>query len=197
MIQIDDKIVSSDIFEKMFLCNIIACKGSCCVAGDSGAPIEPDEILAIKEALPSIYCLLSEQSIQTIEKNGVAAIDSDGDLVTVLNNDKECAFVIFENGIAACAIEKSFEKGKCKIPKPVSCHLYPIRLKKYSTFTTVNYDQWDICKHAIENGKNSGVPIYKFAKNALIRKFGKKWYDELCVAANYVLNEIMLNDNIL
>jgi len=189
MIQIDDKIVSFDIFEKKFLCNINACKGACCVEGDSGAPIEPEEILDIEEALPSIFCHLSEQSIKTIEKNGVATIDADGDLVTVLNNNKECVFVNFENGIAKCAIEKSFENGKCEIPKPVSCHLYPIRLKKHSTFTAVNYEKWNICKHSIENGKNNGVPIYKFAKNALIRKFGNKWYDELCVAANYVLNE--------
>ncbi len=189
MIQIDDKIVSSDIFEKIFLCNISICKGACCIVGDSGAPLEPDEILAIEEALPSISCLLSKQSIQTIEKNGVATIDNDGDLVTALNNGKECAFTIFIDGVATCAIEKSFEKGKCELQKPISCHLYPIRLKKYSTFTAINYEQWDICKPAIINGENIGVPIYKFAKVALIRKFGENWYNELCVAANYVLNE--------
>ena len=189
MIQIEDKIVSLDIFEKKFLCNINVCKGACCVAGDSGAPLEPDEILAIEDALPSISCLLSKQSIQTIEKNGVATIDADDDLVTPLNNGKECVFAIFIHGVATCAIEKSFEEGNCKLQKPISCHLYPIRLKQYPTFIAVNYDQWDICKHALENGENNGVPIYKFAKDSLIRKFGKDWYNELCIAAEYVLKE--------
>lgn len=191
MIQIDDKIVSLDIFEKKFVCDVHACKGACCVAGDSGAPLEPDEILEIEEALTSIYCFMPEKSITTVEKNGVAIIDSEGDLTTPLNNGKECAFTIFINGIANCAIEKSWEKGTCKLQKPISCHLYPIRLKKYSTFTAVNYDNWDICKDALSCGEKNKVPIYKFAKDAIIRKYGEEWYKQLCIAADYALkNEL-------
>ncbi|MBI5539564.1 MAG: DUF3109 family protein [Bacteroidia bacterium] len=186
MIQIEDKIVSLDIFEKYFMCDVTACKGACCVAGDSGAPLEPDEILAIEEALTSIYCFMPEKSITNVEKNGVAILDSEGDLTTPLNNGKECAFTIFINGIANCAIEKSWEKGTCKLQKPVSCHLYPIRIKKYSTFSAVNYDNWDICKQALTKGEKEGVPLYKFAKTALIRKYGEDWYNQLCIAAEFV-----------
>ena len=188
MIQIEDKIVSLDVFEKKFVCDVNACKGACCVAGDSGAPLEPDEILAIEEALTSIYCFMPEKSITNVEKNGVAILDSEGDLTTPLNNGKECAFTIFVNGIATCAIEKSWEKGTCKLQKPISCHLYPIRLKKYSTFTAVNYDSWDICKDALTCGEKKQVPVYKFAKPAIIRKYGEDWYSQLCIAAEYALN---------
>lgn len=186
MIQIDDKIVSLDVFEKKFVCDVSICKGACCVAGDSGAPLEPDEILAIEEALTSIYCFMPEKSIANVEKNGVAIIDSEGELTTPLNNGKECAFTIFINGIAACAIEKSWEKGTCTLQKPISCHLYPIRLKKHSTFTAVNYDIWDICEPALACGEKEEIEVYKFAKPALIRKYGEDWYNELCIAAEYV-----------
>jgi hypothetical protein len=189
MIQIDDKIVSLDVIEKDFFCDINACRGACCVEGDSGAPLEQEEILAIEEALPSVLNQLPQHSIEIIEKNGVAMIDNDGDLVTPLINNKECAFVVFKNGIANCAIEKSWEKGICKIQKPVSCHLYPIRLTKYATFTAVNYHAWEICNPALEKGKKSGTKIYEFAKSALIRKFGEDWYNQLCLAAEYVLTK--------
>jgi len=189
MVQIEDAIVSLDVIEKEFSCDMFACKGACCVAGDSGAPLEPDEILAIENAMPSISNFLSEKSLEVIEKSGIAVIDSDGDLVTPLLNQKECAFVVFKNGIAECAIEKSWEKGICTLQKPISCHLYPIRLKKYNSFTAVNYHPWEICNPAIKNGKINQKHIYEFAKSALIRKFGKEWYHQLCLAADYVLNK--------
>lgn len=195
MLQIEDAIVSPDIFEKEFSCDIIACKGACCVAGDSGAPLEPDEILAIENAMPFISNFLSDQSLAVIGKSGVAVIDADGDLVTPLINQKECAFVIFKNGIAECAIEKSWKKGDCTIQKPISCHLYPIRLKKYDSFTAVNFHSWDICEIAIIKGKMQQKPIYEFAKSALIRKFGLTWYNQLCIAADYVLNKNKTSEN--
>jgi len=189
MIQIENTIVSLDVIEKDFFCDILACKGSCCVAGDSGAPLEPDEILAIEEALPSIFDFLPYASVQTIIKQGIAVIDSDGDLVTPLIHEKECAFVVFKNGIAECAIEKSWEKGVCSIQKPVSCHLYPIRLTKYKSFTAVNYHPWEICESALVKGKKEGIKIYEFVKSALISKFGEQWYQQLCLAAEYVQNQ--------
>jgi hypothetical protein len=189
MIQIENTIVSLDVIEKDFFCDILACKGACCVAGDSGAPLESDEIMAIEDALPSIFNFLSEVSIQTIKKKGTAIIDSDGDLVTPLINEKECAFVVFKNGIAECAIEKSWQKGVCTIQKPVSCHLYPIRLTTYDSFIAVNYHPWEICKPATLNGKSEGKKIYEFVKPALIKKFGEPWYQQLCLAAEYIQNQ--------
>lgn len=189
MVQIEDAVVSLDIIEKEFSCDIFACKGSCCVAGDSGAPLEPDEILAIENAMSSISNFLSDQSLETIEKSGIAVIDSDGDLVTPLLNQKECVFVFFKNGVAECAIEKSWEKGICTLQKPISCHLYPIRLKKYDSFTAVNYHSWEVCNPAIKNGKTQQKHIYEFAKSALVRKFGEEWYHQLCLAADYVLQK--------
>ena len=186
MVQIEDTIISLEVIEKQFCCDFLACQGGCCVAGDSGAPLEPDEILAIEDALPAISKMLSEKSKEIIKKNGVAVIDSDGDLVTPLIENKECAFVIFNNGLAECAIEKCYEIGKCTLQKPVSCHLYPIRLTKYNKFTAVNFHEWEICKPAIPNGKNKDLCIYEFTKPALIRKFGIEWYDQLCSAAEYI-----------
>jgi len=189
MVQIEDAIVSLDVIEKQFSCDIFSCKGACCVAGDSGAPLEPDEILAIENALPSISSFLSDQSLNIIEKSGIAVIDLDGDLVTPLINQMECAFVIFKDGIAECAIEKSWEKGICTLQKPISCHLYPIRLKKYDSFTAVNYHSWEVCDKAVEKGKIQQKHLYEFAKSALIRKFGEEWYNQLCLAADYVLHK--------
>jgi uncharacterized protein YifE (UPF0438 family) len=189
VVQIEDKIVSLDVFEKQFCCDLSVCKGACCVAGDSGAPLEADEILAIEDALPSISKLLTDKSKEVIKNSGVAIVDLDGDLVTPLINNKECVFVIFNNGIAECAIEKSWEKGECIIQKPVSCHLYPIRLTKYNKFTAVNFHEWNICKPALINGKKSGMPLSEFAKDSLIRKFGKEWYRQLNIAAEYILKQ--------
>jgi len=190
MIQIKDKIVSFDIFEKNFCCNLNVCKGNCCVAGDSGAPIEPDEQKAIEEALPHIKNYLSKEAIEIINKNGISYEDNDGDIVTTLNNGKECVFTVFENGIAFCAIEKCFQDSLCSIQKPVSCHLYPIRLKNYKSFTAVNFDSWKICSSAITKGNEVNLPVYKFNKTALIRKFGEEWYKELCIAQEFWLKQV-------
>lgn len=189
MIQIENTIVSLDVIEKEFCCDMIKCKGACCVEGDSGAPLEPEEILAIENVLPSIFKFLPETSIRVIEQKGVAVIDSDGDLVTPLVRDKECAFVVFKDGMAECAIEKSWEKGSCSIQKPVSCHLYPVRITNYKSFTAVNYHPWEICGSAVVKGKKEGLKIHEFVKSALIRKFGEPWYKQLCLAAEYVQNQ--------
>ena len=186
MIEIDNTIVSLDVIEKQFCCNVSLCKGACCVEGDSGAPLENDEVLAIEDAIESISKFLSNKAKELIITDGVAMIDSDGDLVTPLNDNRECVFTVFNKGVAECAIEKSWENKECSLQKPVSCHLYPIRLKQYDKFTAVNYHPWDICKPALNFGKKEGLFLYKFAKPALIRKFGTEWYDQLCLAAEYV-----------
>ncbi|HEX3008404.1 MAG TPA: DUF3109 family protein, partial [Bacteroidales bacterium] len=150
----------------------------------------------IEQAYPLVKPYLSEKSIATIEKKGKWQKDSDGDKVTSLVDNKECVFVIFEKGVATCAIEKAYSDGKINFRKPVSCHLYPIRLTKYSSYTAVNYHAWDVCKPAVKSGNKLGVPIFVFLKEALIRKFGEKWYGELELSAREYLKYKQLNSNI-
>ncbi len=182
MIKIDDVLVSDDIKEKHFVCKLSVCCGDCCVEGDAGAPLDEEEIAVLEDCLDEIKPYMSKEGLAEIEKVGVFEYDADGSYVTPLINNDECAFVYVENGINFCAIEKAWQEGKIKFQKPVSCHLYPIRLKQVGDYTAVNYDEWSICKPALINGKDMGVPLYKFLKEPLIRKFGNKWYDKLVVA---------------
>lgn len=194
MIQIDRAVVSIDVIEKKFCCNVAACKGMCCVHGDSGAPLEDEEIETLISDFQKIKAFMRPEGIEQVEKQGIPVIDSDNDKVTPLVGKEECAFVIFENGIAKCAIEKAYFKEKTSLRKPVSCHLYPIRIKKYKDFDAVNYDTWDICKPALKHGNDNSLAIYQFVKDALIRKYGQQWYDKLCIAANsYNKGKILLN----
>ncbi|MFC0876872.1 DUF3109 family protein [Saccharicrinis sp. FJH2] len=184
MLQIGDTLISLDLFEKRFICDLPACHGSCCVEGDSGAPLTQEEKQIIEDLLPDIWDDLSPEAQKLIKKQGVSYVDGDGDLVTSIIKGKECVFTYFdENGTCKCAIEKAYNEGKSDFKKPVSCHLYPVRVKKYPTFQAVNYDKWEICKPALDLGEKLGVPIYKFVKDALIRKFGEDWYNELNIAA--------------
>jgi hypothetical protein len=187
MLQIGSTLVSLDLIEKKFVCNLSHCKGACCVLGDSGAPLDDDELQQLEEAYPSVKPYLRDVSIKTIEKDGLWQLDSDGDKVTTLVDNKECVFVVFEKGIACCGIEKAFFDGKVKFRKPVSCHLYPVRLTKYSSFLAVNYHEWDVCKSALKSGNKLGVPLFVFLKEALVRKFGEKWYAELELSAREYL----------
>ena len=187
MLQIGNTLISLDLIEKHFVCNLTRCKGACCVHGDSGAPLEEDELQLLEEAYPQVRPYLRDVSIKTIEEKGKWQIDSDGDKVTTLVDNKECAFVIFEKGIATCAIEKAYNEGKINFRKPVSCHLYPVRLTKYSNYVAVNYHIWEICKPAVKSGTKSGVPLFVFLKDALVRKFGEEWYSELELSAREYL----------
>jgi hypothetical protein len=140
--------------------------------------------------LPYIWDDLSEEAKKIIDTQGVAYPDIEGELVTSIVNGKDCVFTCYdEKGICYCAIEKAWRAGKIPFIKPISCHLYPIRTKKYPTYTAVNYQEWSICSGARLLGQQKGIPIYKFLKEPLIRKFGQEWYDELCIAANYFLQE--------
>ncbi len=180
MIEIDNTLVSDDILERKFVCDLNACKGECCVAGDSGAPLEKEEAEILAKIYPTIKPFMNAEGIAEIEKMGVSLIDSDGDLVTPLvDGVKHCAFVIFENSIAKCSIEKAFYAGKVDFKKPISCHLYPVRITKYKHFEAVNYEEWDVCKPACNCGEKLDVPVYKFLKEPLIRKFGNDWYANL------------------
>jgi len=183
MIEIDSKVVSSEILEQRFCCDLPRCKGMCCVYGDSGAPLTPDEALTLEQILEKVKPFMTPEGITAVNEQGVALIDIDGDLVTPLINGRECAFAVFENGIATCAIEKAWTHGKVDFRKPISCHLYPIRVKEYSNFTALNYHHWDVCAPARELGEKIDLPLYKFLKDALIRAYGEEFYTQLEDAA--------------
>lgn len=182
MIEIGNSLVSRELLEEEFVCNLSACKGACCVAGDAGAPLEESEARLIKKDLKKIKEYLPEKGITAIEEQGVSTADplKEDELVTPLVDGKECAFTIFDaDGKASCGIEKAWQNGDSQLRKPISCHLYPVRLKAYTDFTAVNYDRWEICSPACDLGKELKLPVYRFLKNALIRKFGEEWYSEL------------------
>ena len=189
MIQIDDKILSLDIFQKQFCCDLMSCKGACCVHGQSGAPLSQDEVIILEDILDKVAPYIKPEGLESIKKQGVATIDSDGDLVTPLIDGKECAFCINENGISFCAIEKAWLDKKVDFRKPISCHLYPIRAKKFVKFTGLNYDQWEICEPARKLGASTKLPVYKFLKDAIIRAYGEDFYIQLEEAANLLEKE--------
>ncbi len=180
MFQIGNTLISEEILSEEFVCNLSKCKGICCVEGDSGAPLNEDELPILDDIYEDIKPYLRPEGIAAIEKSGKYERDSDGEWVTPLVNGGECAYVIFdEKGITKCGIEKAWEEGAVDYKKPISCHLYPVRLKEYKKFTAVNYHVWDICSDACALGKELKVNVVHFLKDALIRKFGQEWYDEL------------------
>lgn len=180
MIQIDDKIISLELFQKKFICNIAKCNGICCVEGDSGAPLEKEEAEIIADIYPKIKHLLSENSIKVIEEEGTSIVDFEDDLVTPIVHGKECVYTYFdEKDSCHCAIEIAWKEGLVDFRKPISCHLYPIRTKKLSVGEALNYDVWPICSDAIELGERKGVPVYRFLKEPLIRKYGEAFYEEM------------------
>ena len=181
MIAIDNTLNSDDLSKVCFVCDLAQCKGACCVEGDAGAPLEEYEISELEDALDYVKPFMRQEGLEAVEESGVFDYDAGGNYVTPLINGAECVFVVFtEDGTAACAIEKSWEAGKSKFRKPVSCHLYPVRISQYKDFDAVNYHQWHVCSHALELGKKLNVPLYVFLKDSLTRKYGEKWYKELC-----------------
>lgn len=190
MFQLGKTIVSEDIFDNDFVCNLSACKGACCIDGDAGAPLEEEELETLKAVYPKVKPLLRPEGIKAIEEQGEYIKTEFGDYETPLIDGADCAYVIFDkNKTALCGIEEAYNKGMISWKKPVSCHLYPIRVKHYSEFSAVNYDKWDICSDACVLGKELKVPVYKFVKEALIRKFGENWYSELEKAAEDHFNK--------
>jgi len=183
MLQIDDTIISLDLLDQRFVCDLDACKGICCIEGDDGAPLEEEEVKIIEDLLPIIWDDLTEKSKELIKKQGVSYIDSDGEPVTSIVNGEECVFTYTdEHGQCKCAIEKAFREGKTDFYKPISCHLYPVRLQNYEEYTAVNYHQWSVCNCARKLGGKLGVPVYQFLKEPLIRKFGSEWFEQLEIA---------------
>ncbi|KGN70566.1 DUF3109 family protein [Porphyromonas sp. COT-108 OH1349] len=190
MIEIDGAIVSRDVIETYFCCDLEACKGACCIEGESGAPLEENELPKIAECYDVVREYLPEKHLNYLEQNGPAYRDSDGDLVTSIIGGRDCVFSLSEeNGWCRCAFEKAYTENKQRsFYKPVSCHLYPVRLTEYSSFTAVNYHEWEICKPALVKGKKLNMRVYQFLKEPLIRRFGKEWYDKLEEIAGEMLN---------
>ena len=178
MIQIDNTLVSQELFDKKFVCDLNACKGACCIEGDSGAPLTADELPILNDIYEKVKPYMREEGIAAVEQQGTYVTDSwDGEMVTPLVEGKECAYVTFDsNGTLKCAIEQAYLDGKIQWRKPISCHLYPVRIKSYKDFDAVNYDKWEICNAACSLGEKLGVKVYQFAKDALIRKYGEAWF---------------------
>ena len=190
MVEVGDIILSDEIFEEHFICDLSKCKGSCCVEGDAGAPLEPEEIEQIKSVLPIIWDDLSKDAQELISKQGISYEDYDGEQVTSIINGKDCVFTyVDDEGVTKCAIEKANREGKTDVRKPISCHLYPIRVQKLRGYTALNYSRWSICKPATVLGKVNGVKIYQFLKEPLVRAYGQEWYDQVCEAAKLLEEE--------
>lgn len=194
MIEIEDKILSLDLFDVFFSCDYEKCKGFCCIEGDSGAPLQEDEIEKIKEAIPSIEKYLSKKSLDEINKNGFYLIDTDGDIVTPTIEGNECAYATFDNsGNCLCAFEKAFFNNETTFQKPISCALYPVRVKKYRDFTALNYHKWNICKCAIKKGRKEGMPLFRFLEKPLKRAFGDDFFNKM--EEEYILISENMNKN--
>lgn len=179
MIIVDDILVSDEIKDIYFACDLSVCKGECCVAGDAGAPLDEEEISILEDDIDEIRPFMTDSGLKVVDRTGVFEYDMDGTYVTPLVKDEECAFVYWKDGISYCAIEKAYNEKKIGFRKPISCHLYPIRLSKVGNSIAINYHKWDVCSPALISGKKAGVPLYKYLKEPLIKRFGADWYEKL------------------
>lgn len=187
IIEIDDILVSSDIFTEEFCCDLDACKGICCVKGDAGAPVTLDEIGGIEDALDTVWDDMSASAQAVVDKQGVAYTDRDGDLVTSIVGGKDCVFTCYDGDCCLCALERAYRSGKTGFCKPISCALYPIREKRLGNgMIALNYNRWDVCRDAVKKGRELHLPVYKFLKEPLIRRFGAEFYEKLCEAGKQI-----------
>jgi hypothetical protein len=183
MLRIEDNIISLNILDKKFCCDLPQCLGNCCRYGDSGAPLSPDEVKILKNIYADVSPYLRESGKSAIAEKGTSIVDFEGEAVTPLVGNEECAYSILEGNIFMCGIERAWADGKIEFRKPLSCHLFPVRTKKYSNFTAVNYEEWAICLAAREKGMSEGKFVYEFLKEPLIRALGDEVYFQICIAA--------------
>lgn len=189
MLEIQNTLISLDLIERFFCCDLDACLGACCIEGDAGAPITTAEKEKIEEVLPTVYADLLPAARQEIDERGVSYIDEEGDLVTTIVNGRDCVFTCYDKGgKCLCALERAYREGKTDFRKPVSCHLYPVRITEYPSFTAVNFHRWKICRPAESLGRKLKIRAYQFLREPLIARFGKEWYDELVMAAEAYLS---------
>jgi hypothetical protein len=186
MIIVGNTLVSEDIADVRFACDCQACLGSCCIEGDAGAPLLPEEIQELTDHISHIKPYMRPEGIAVIEQSGLVAIDPEGVKGTPLINNRECAFVIYRGRVATCAIEKAWEQKRIPFRKPLSCHLYPIRITNYTEFEAVNYHKWEICRRALQNGREKNIYLFEFLKDALVRKYGEAWYAELLMIIDHL-----------
>lgn len=180
MFAIQNTLVSLDLLERYFVCDLNACKGACCVKGDAGAPLNEQEIDLLENIIDDILPFLDDEGRAMIKEKGVFEIDVDGDKGTTLLNNGRCAYALVDdNGMVSCGIEKAHVQGAIRFKKPISCHLYPVRITEYENYDAVNYNKWNICSPACSCGAKLQVPLFRFLKEALIRKYGEQWYEEL------------------
>jgi len=181
MILVGNAVISDDVKEKFFVCDLEKCKGACCVEGDAGAPLEDQETAKLEEIYADIAPYITEEGRKVVESQGAWVYDREGDKVTpTIGENGECAYALYDDrGILKCGIEQAYLDGKTDFKKPISCHLYPIRVTKYDEYDALNYDRWHICDPACSLGSSLGVEIYKFLKDPLIRKYGEAWYEDL------------------
>lgn len=180
MIEVGGHLVSEELIKENFICHLEKCKGACCIEGDSGAPLNEDELVILESIYPKVKPYMTAKGIEAIEQQGTSVKDFEGDYTTTcVDTNKECAYVTWENGITKCAIEKAYEDKVIDWKKPISCHLYPIRLTQYAEFDMLHYDRWSICSDACNFGNEHQVKVYQFLKEPLIRKYGEDWYKEL------------------
>ena len=185
ILQVGNVLVSPDIFTEKFCCDLDACKGQCCVEGDAGAPVTMDEIGEIENVLDNVWDEMSASAQSVVDKQGVAYTDSEGDLVTSIVQGKDCVFTCYEKGTCLCSLERAFRQGKTKFVKPISCALYPVREKSFGNHLYgINYHRWNICKDAVKKGRELNLPLYKFLKGPLTRRFGAECYKELLQIAD-------------
>ena len=190
MLQIGDTLVSLDLAERFFCCDLDACHGECCIEGDAGAPITENEKKELERLLPEINDELLPQAQEVIRRQGVSYVDEEGDMVTSIIDGRNCVFTCFApGGMCQCAIEKAYRDGRVAMRKPISCYLYPLRITEYPSFTAVNYHRWKICRPAEALGRKLGLRLYQFLKEPLIQRYGKEWYDELCLACESYLEQ--------
>lgn len=180
IIQVGDVLLSPDIVNEYFCCDLDVCKGACCVEGDAGAPVTLDEIAEIENALDEVWGDMSAAAQSVVDKQGVACADCEGEMVTSIVHGRDCVFTCYEGDCCLCALERAWRGGKTAFVKPISCALYPIREKRLGmNFVGLNYHRWDICECGRAKGRALQLPVYRFLREPLIRRFGRQWYDEL------------------
>ena len=180
MIEIDDKIVSADLLRECFACDLGKCKGICCVEGDAGAPLDIEEVDILEQEYENYAPYMTAEGREAIEREGFMVVDVDGDYTTPLIDNAACAYSFEEKGVVFCAIERAYREGKCSFLKPISCHLYPIRVKQFRHATYgLNYHRWAVCRDAVECGKRLGIPVYKALREPIVRRFGEEFYKAL------------------
>ena len=193
IIQVGDVLVSPDVMTEKFCCDLDACKGACCVEGDAGAPVTLDEIAEIEDSLDEVWPQMSARAQAVVDRQGVAYNDPEGELVTSIVDGRDCVFTCHEGGTCLCLLEKAYRNGRLAFCKPISCALYPIRVKRLAGgLVGLNYHKWSVCAAARAKGEALGLHVYEFLRGPLVRRFGQEWYDELLATIGQLKQQGML-----